>query len=77
MPGYDTSTDLQDPDITGNTDRSLITDISASLSYLSSASRMNRQKEKLRQELVSEYLENRKKSPSLLRSIANTLTKPL
>ena len=64
-------------DLTDHTDRSLITDISASLSYLSSESRKNRQKERLRKELVREHIESQEKEPSLLQSLAQKLTQPL
>ena len=41
----------------------LMTDISESLFYLSSENRNNRKKEKLRQELVREHIENQKQTP--------------
>ena len=63
--------------MTDNTDRSLITDISDSLSYLSPTSRKKRQKEKLRMELVQEHIQNQKREPSLLQSLADKLTRPL
>jgi hypothetical protein len=64
-------------DISDNTDRSLITDISASLSYLSSKNRKNRQKERLRKELVREHIASQQNEPSLLQSLAKKLTRPL
>jgi len=64
-------------DLTDHTDRSLITDISASLSYLSPESRKNRQRERLRKELVREHIESRERKPSLLQSLAQRLTQPL
>ena len=64
-------------DLTDNPDRSLITNISASLSYLSSESRKNRQKERLRKELVREHIESQEMEPSLLQSLAQKLTQPL
>ena len=64
-------------DITDNTDRSLITDISASLSYLSSKNRISRQKERLRKELVREHIASQQNEPSLLQSLAKKLTRPL
>ena len=73
----ETGDDRENFDITDNTDRSLITDISASLSYLSSKSRRNRQRERLRKELVREHIESQEKEPSLLQSLANKLTRPL
>jgi hypothetical protein len=63
--------------ITDNTDRSLMTDISDSLSYLSPTGRKKRQKEKLRMELVQEHIQNQKREPSLLQSLADKLTRPL
>ena len=77
MTGDETGEDEESFDLTDNTDRSLITDISESLSYLSSKNRKNRQRERLRKELVREHIENQEKEPSLLQSLANKLTKPL
>ena len=77
MAGDETGDDREDLDITDHTDRSLITDISESLSYLSSKNRKNRQRERLRKELVREHIESQEKEPSLLQSLANKLTKPL
>jgi hypothetical protein len=77
MAGDETRDNGENFDITDNTDRSLITDISASLSYLSSESRKNRQKERLRKELVCEHIESQQKQPSLLQSLAQKLTRPL
>jgi len=77
MPGYETSIERDDPDTMESTDRSLITDITESLSFLTIESRQNRQKERFRRELVREHIDNRKLKPSLLRSLAKTLTKPL
>ena len=77
MPGYETISVEENLDITDTTGRSLMTDISESLFYLSSENRNNRKKEKLRQELVREHIENQKQTPSLLQSIAIKLTTPL
>lgn len=77
MPGYETISVGENTDMTDTTDRSLMTDISESLFYLSSENRSNRKKEKLRQELVREHIENQKQTPSLLQSIAIKLTTPL
>jgi hypothetical protein len=77
MVSEKTGSDGENLDATDTTDRSLITDISDSLSYLSSKSRKFRQREKLRKELVQEHIENQKKEPSLLQSLADKLTKPL
>lgn len=73
----ETGSDGENLDTTDNTDRSLITNISDSLSYLSSKSRKKRQREKLRKELVQEHIEYQKKEPSLLQSLADKLTRPL
>jgi hypothetical protein len=77
MTGDETSDNEENLDIADSTDRSLITDITASLSYLSSKNRITRQKEKLRKELVSEHFESQQKKPSLLQSLAQKLTRPL
>ena len=61
--GYDKHLDV--------TDRNIITVISESLSYLSSESRGNRGKMKLREELLHEHIENKKLAPSILWSLAN------
>ena len=53
--GYDKHLDV--------TDRNIITVISESLSYLSSESRENRRKKKLREELVREHIETKKQAP--------------
>ena len=77
MAGDKTGSDGRNLDTADTTDRSLITDISDTLSYLSSTNRKNRQRERLRKELVQEHIENQKKEPSLLQSLADKLTKPL
>jgi hypothetical protein len=77
MAGDKTGSDGGNLETADNTDRSLITDISDSLSYLSSESRKNRQRERLRKELVQEHIEYQKKEPSLLQSLADKLTRPL
>jgi hypothetical protein len=77
MPGYETISIGENIDMTDTTGRSLMTDISESLFYLSSENRSNRKKEKLRQELVREHIESQKQTPSLLQSIAIKLTTPL
>ena len=77
MAGEKIGSDGRNLDTTDTTDRSLITDISDSLSYLSSKSRKNRQRERLRMELVQEHIEHQKKEPSLLQSLADKLTRPL
>jgi hypothetical protein len=77
MDGDDTSDHEENLDLKDNADRSLITDISASLSYLSPESRKNRQKEKLRKELVREHIESQEKESSLLQSLAQRITQSL
>jgi hypothetical protein len=77
MPGYEPISVGENLDITDTTGRSLMTDISESLFYLSAENRSNRKKEKLRQELVREHIESQKQTPSLLQSIAIKLTTPL
>ena len=77
MAGDKTGSDGENLDTTDTADRSLITDISDTLSYLSSESRKSRQRERLRKELVQEHIEYQKKEPSLLRSLADKLTRPL
>jgi hypothetical protein len=58
MAGYETSIDREEADTMGITGRNLITGLSESLSFLSIESRTNRQKEKLRSELVSEHIDH-------------------
>ena len=77
IAGDETGDDVENFDFTDHTDRSLITDISASLSYLSAKSRKNRQRERLRKELVREHIESQEKEPSLLQSLAKRLTSRL
>ena len=77
MPGDKKISIGENLDTTDTTDRSLMTDISESLFYLSSENRSHRKKEKLRQELVREHIESQKQTPSLLQSIAIKLTTPL
>ena len=77
MPGDETISIGENLDMTDTTDRSLMTDISESLFYLSSENRKKRKREKLRQELVRAHIENQKQTPSLLQSIAIKLTTPL
>jgi hypothetical protein len=77
MAGDKTGSDGENLDTTDTADRSLITDISDTLSYLSSESRKNRQRERLRKELVQEHIKNQEKEPSLLKWLADKLTRPL
>jgi hypothetical protein len=77
MIGDETGNDEEKLDTTDSTDRSLITDISDSLSYLSSENRKTRQRERLRKELVREHIENQEMESSLLQSLVNKLTKTI
>ena len=77
MAGEKTGSDGGILDTADTTDRSLITDISDTLSYLSPKNRKNRQREKLRKELVQEHIENQEQTYSLLKSFAKKLSKPL
>ena len=69
MSGDSTNTDWDSQDITDSTDRSLITDISETLAYMSSKKRALRRSQKLREELVREHIESSKQSRSTLRSL--------
>ena len=62
-------------DLTDPTERSLITDISATLANLSAKKRAERKRQKLRDELVREYIENRNRAPTLLQAVAARLLK--
>ena len=57
-------------ELTDPTDRSLITDISETLANLSAKKRAERKRQKLRDELVREYIENRNRRPTLLQAVA-------
>ena len=54
-------------------DRSLMTDISLTLSDLSGKNRAERRRQKLRDELVREYIQNRRRRPTFLQSLATRL----
>ena len=77
--GYDKERDTtrRNWDLTDRTERSIVTDISESLSYLSIESRANRNRQKLRKELVRAHIENKNQAPSLLQSLVNNLIKSL
>jgi hypothetical protein len=68
MTGDSTDTDWNNSDFTDPADRSLVTDISETLAYMSSKNRAERRRQKLREELVREYIENTKKSRSSFRA---------
>ncbi len=55
--------------------RGLLADISASLSYLSSENRDERRRQKCREALVREYIEDKNPPPSLLQAITTRLGK--
>ncbi len=75
MSGDATEPDWGNLDFTDHTDRSFITDISDTLGYLSGENRAQRRKQKLREELVHEHIENTKQAPSPLQSLVNKLIK--
>jgi hypothetical protein len=63
----------KDFDFTDHTDRSLVTDISNTLNNLSRENRAKRRMQKLREELVREYIDNKKQPPSFLKSLFSKL----
>ena len=75
MTADETDTDWGDLDVTGRTERSLITDISETFAYLSPQNRANRKKQKLREELVRAHIEQQIQAPSILQSFVDKLTK--
>jgi hypothetical protein len=75
MTADDTDDDWGDLDVTDHTDRSLITDISETIAYLSPQSRENRRKQKLREELVRVHIEQQIQAPSILKSLVSKLTR--
>ena len=60
-------------DVTDSGDRSLMTDISLTLTNMSSKNRAKRRKQKLRQDLVREYFEQKQSPKTKLQSILNKL----
>jgi hypothetical protein len=60
-------------DATDYGDRSLMTDISLTLTNMSSKNRAKRRKQKLRQDLVREYFEQKQRPKTRLQSIRNKL----
>jgi hypothetical protein len=75
MNGDTTETDWGDIDITDRTGRNLITDISLTLTNMSSKNRAKRRQQKLRQDLVREYIEGREYPKSRLQTILRKLFK--
>ena len=74
MTGDETDTDWDNLDVMDKTDRSLITDISESFAYLSNESRVQRKKQRLREELVRAHIEQQIQAPSILQSLVSKLT---
>ena len=62
-------------DLTDPADRSLITDISETLANLSTKKRAERKRQKLREELVREHIENRNRAPTFLQALAARFVK--
>ena len=60
-------------DVTDSGDRSLMTDISLTLTNMSSKNRAKRRQQKLRQDLVREYFEQKQSPKTKLQSILNKL----
>ena len=75
MTADDTDSDWGDLDVTDRTDRSLITDISETIAYLSIESREQRRKQKLREELVRAHIEQQIQAPSILQSLVNKISR--
>lgn len=70
----DTISDWEGIELTDHTDRSLITDISRSLNYMSGESRAKRQRQKLLETLVREHIED-KRRPSFMKSLLLKLSR--
>ena len=60
-------------DVTDSGDRSLMTDISLTLTNMSSKNRAKRRQQKLRQDLVREYFEQKQRPKTRIQSILNKL----
>lgn len=60
-------------DFTDHTSRSLITDISQTFTNMSSENRAKRRRQKLREDLVREYFEERQRPKSRLKYILHKL----
>ncbi len=72
-----TLTDWKKYDFGDRADRSLVTDISRTLNDLCGEKRAGRRMQKLREELVREHIETRKKTPTASRAIFCRLFKLL
>ena len=70
MSGENTELSWDEINLIDSTDRNLITDISQTLSSLSSKQRAERRRQKLRAELVREHIEDRKRRPTFLQAFA-------
>ncbi len=75
MSGENTDLSWDEINSIDSTDRSLITDISQTLSNLSGKRRAERRRQKLRDELVREHIENRRRKPTFAQSLAFWFTK--
>ena len=71
MGGNTTDTDWEDFDFTDHNDRNLITDISAALACISGENRAKRRKQKIREELVREQIENQQQPTPFIWSWPN------
>lgn len=72
MTSYDSDTTIsgwERSDFTDHTDRSLITDISRTLTNMSNENRAKLRKQKLRKDLVREHFRNQQRPSSRLKSI--------
>lgn len=70
----DTISDWEGIELTDHTDRSLTTDISRSLNYMSGESRAKRQRQKLLETLVREHIEDKRRS-SFMKSLLLKLSR--
>ena len=69
MSGNATDKTWEHPDSTDCDSRGLLADIADTLSYLSVENRAERRRRKLRQDLVRDYIEDKKQSTSLAQSV--------
>lgn len=70
----DTISDWEGIELTDHTDRSLTTDISRSLNYMSGESRAKRQRQKLLETLAREHIEDKRRS-SFMKSLLLKLSR--
>ena len=71
-----TISDWEEFDFTDHSHRSLITDISQTLTNMSSENRALRRKDKLREDLVREHIEDKQRPGSRLKFIFHKLFNP-